>query len=112
VIIRGELQDSHKERLAALERPVNVNVVPRGVTAPGLRVFRALAKAFKRHRFLMVVRDDDLDDPEVKKIWESLRGIPNVYVDTVEGGHRGIEIARRYAKLEKRAAEAAKLETG
>jgi len=111
VIVRGELKDSHKERLAALERPVNVSVVPRGVTAPGLRVFRALSKAFKRHRFIMVIRDDDLDDPEVKKIWESLRGLPNIWVDTVEGGHRGIEIARRYAQLEKRATKAAELET-
>lgn len=111
MIVRGELKDSHKERLAALGRPVNVNVVPRGVTATGLRVFRALSKAFKRHRFIMVIREDDLDDPEVKKIWESLRGIPNVWVDCMEGGHRGIEITRRYAQLEKRAAEAAQLET-
>ncbi len=110
MIVRGELQDSHKERLAALERPVNVSVVPRGVTAPGLRVFRALSKAFKRHRFFMVIREDALDDPEVKKIWESLRGLHNVWVDVMEGGHRGVEITRRYAQLEKRAAEAAKLE--
>lgn len=110
MIVRGELKDAHKERLAALERPVLVNVVPRGVTAPGLRVFRALAKAFKRHKFLMVVREEDLVDPEVKKIWESLQGILNVYVDVLEGGHRGVEIARRYAKLEKRATAATQVE--
>jgi hypothetical protein len=110
VIIRGELEETHKKRLASLDRPAHVHVIPLGsMTAEGVRRFRDFAKIFKRHRFYLALRAEE-QTSTVLEVFKGLKA-PNVHTWLMEGGISGTEISRWHTRMEKRSTADPKVES-
>jgi hypothetical protein len=112
MIVRGEFNDTHRERITSLVRPARVVVIPRGaLSAEGLKRFRTYSKVFLRHAFVMVGRSEWLTTSAIRKAWKDLGG-QNVFVYLIPQEDPHGTLGEHYARLEKAAAAHTKMAAG